>query len=148
VTDARTVALVQDVIRREGRSFLQYVREAYPWVTPREHELLAKLRELTDEERDGAAALSDFLRRHREMPGYLGAYPMGFTRMNFVSLDRLLPLLVEEQRRGVARLDQNLAGLQDGEAKGELKGVLERKRRHLKVLEELSATETTPSTLR
>ena len=146
--DARTVALVQDVIRREGRSFLQYVREAYPWATPRERELLAKLRELTDEERDGAAALSDFLRRHREMPGYLGAYPMSFTRMNFVSLDRLLPLLVEEQRRGVARLEHDLAGVQDAEVRGVLTAVLERKRRHLKVLEELAAVETTPSTVR
>jgi hypothetical protein len=146
--DARTVALVQDVIRREGRSFLQYVREAFPWATPRDHELLTKLRELTDEERDGAAALSDFLRRHREMPGYLGAYPMGFTRMNFVSLDRLLPLLVEEQRRGVARLEQDLAAVPNGEARGEITATLKRKRRHLKVLEELTATETTPSTVR
>ena len=62
--DARTVALVQDVLRREGRSLLQYVREAYPWATPRLRELLDKLKQLSDEERDGAAALSDFLRRH------------------------------------------------------------------------------------
>jgi hypothetical protein len=148
VIDAGTVALVQDVIRREGRSLLQYVREAYPWATPRERELLAKLRELTDEEQDGAAALSDFLRRNREMSGYLGSYPTSFARMNFISLDRLLPLLVGEQRNGVARLEKTLAGVQNGEARGELKAVLERKRRHLKSLEELAALDTTPGTVR
>jgi hypothetical protein len=147
VIDARTVALVQDVIRHEGRSFLQYVREAYPWTTPAGRELLSKLQQLTDEERDGAAALSDFLRRQREAPGYLGPYPMSFTRMNFVSLDRLLPLLVEEQRRGVARLETGLNGAQ-GEARGEIQAVLERKRRHLETLEALAAADTTPGTVR
>ena len=49
--DARALALLQDVLRRESRSLLQYVREAFPWTTPEERELLAKLRQLTDEER-------------------------------------------------------------------------------------------------
>jgi hypothetical protein len=145
VIDARAVALLQDVLRRESRSLLQYVREAFPWTTPQERELLDKLRQLTDEERDGATALSDFLRRHRETPGYLGAYPMSFTRLNFVSLDRLLPLLVEEQRRGAARLEKELPGVQ-GETRAEVQTVLDRKRRHLETLEALAAQDTTPST--
>jgi hypothetical protein len=126
---------------------LQYVHEAYPWTTPRERELLAKLAQLTAEEYDGAAALSDFLRRHRETPGYLGPYPMSYTRLNFISLDRLLPLLAEEQRRGVAHLQTNVAAV-DGEARGVLQTVLERKQRHLKELEALAAQDTTPSTVR
>jgi hypothetical protein len=147
VIDARTVALVQDVFRHEGRSFLQYVRDAYPWTTPAGHELLGRLQQIIDEERDGAAALSDFLRRNRETPGYLGPYPMSYTRMNFVALDRLLPLLVEEQRRGVARLESGLNGAQ-GEARNEIQSVLERKRRHLATLESLAAADSTPSTIR
>ncbi len=145
--DARTVAVVQEALRREGRSLLQYVREAYPWTTPREREMLAKLAQLADEENAGAAALADFLRRHRETPGYLGPYPMSYTRLNFVSLDRLLPLLAEEQRRGVAHLESQLAGV-DGAARAELQTVLERKQRHLKELEALAAQDTTPSTIR
>lgn len=145
--DARTVALVQDVIRHEGRSLLQYVRDAFPWTTPKGHDELGKLQKIIDEERDGAAALSDFLRRHRETAGYLGPYPMSYTRMNFISLDRLLPLLVEEQRRGVARLETGLNGVQ-GEARGEIQAVLERKRRHLEALQALAAADTTPGTVR
>jgi hypothetical protein len=148
VIDARTVALLRDIIRHESRSLLQYVAEAYPWTNSQGSDGMAKLREMIDEERDGAAALSDFLRRHRELPGYLGSYPTSFTRLNFVSLDRLLPLLVQEQRKGVAVLEKIQHEVHDTEVRAEVQKVLDRKRRHLVKLEPLAAAETTPGTRR
>jgi rubrerythrin len=139
VTDARTAAILQDVLRREGRSLLQYVSEAFPWATAEERAALAALQKLIDEERRAAAELGRFLTRRRVALPYLGAYPMEFTTTNYVSLDHLLPLLIGQQKKAVARLEQDLAALADADARTQLERLLTMKRQHLKELESLAA---------
>src|SRR5262249_34101012 len=128
--NAQTHALLQDVIRREGRSLLQYVSESFPWTTPEERAALAARDTLVREERDAAAALARFLVKRRLTPPYLGAYPMSFTTINYVSLDHLLPLLVEHQRRGITAVEQDVAQLDDREARAQVQSVLDMNRRH------------------
>jgi hypothetical protein len=136
--DRDTYLHLQNVIRREGRSFLQYAGESFPWNTLQEKGKAEQLQEIVREERDGAAALSRFLVKHRLTPPYLGAYPSYFTSYNYLSLDRLLPLLVDHQRRGLADLETDLQALQYGETRKQVEGVLAMKGRHLKVLEALA----------
>ena len=38
--DDRTAQLLEGVVRRESRSLLQYVAEAFPWTTPEEQAYL------------------------------------------------------------------------------------------------------------
>ncbi len=142
--DTRTAAVLQEIVRRESRSFLQYVRESYPWTTPEERDALDKLQNLIDEELQAAGALGRFLyQNHAGLP-YLGTYPSCFTSLSFVSLDHLLPMLVDEQRRAAAQLEIDLHKLTDAEARAQVQKTLDMKRRHLTTLESLAAVHPQP----
>jgi len=93
---------------------------------------------LVREEREGAAALSRYLVKHRLTPPYLGAYPSYFTSYNYLALDRLLPMLVEHQKRGLVQMEADLKALQDGATHKQVEDLVEMKRRHLKALEALA----------
>ncbi len=139
--DVPTATRLQSVLRRESRSFLQFVGEAYPWTTPKERAALEQLNRLIAYEREGLTALGRFLvRRHIDLP-YLGTYPEHFTTMMFVSLDYLLPRLVDEQRQAVRLLEDDLAQVTDPEARCAMQQLLDRKRRHLPILEDLAAAQ-------
>jgi rubrerythrin len=145
VTDAPTEAVLQDIVRRESRSLLQYVADAFPWTTEEERGVLATLRQLIDEERQAAGDLARFMTRRRlELP-YIGAYPAEFTTINYVLLDHLLPLLADEERRAVAALEKGLDALRDPDARARVQNVLDMKRRHLQTLDKLVATHPQPA---
>jgi hypothetical protein len=138
--DRDTYRYLQDVIRREGRSFLQYAGESFPWSTPEEQSKAVQLKQLVCEERDGAAALSRYLVKHRLTPPYLGAYPSYFTSYNYLSLDGLLPLLVEHQKRGLAGLEADLTAVNDADTHKQVEAIVAMKKRHLQALEALANT--------
>jgi hypothetical protein len=133
--EARTAALLRVLVRREGRTLLQYVADALPWTRNAEHETLHQLQTLIEEDRDANSAVARFLLRNRVAPPYLGPYPMGFTSLNFVSLSNLIPRLINEQRRSVSALKSDLAQIHEPQSRGVIEGFLEVKRRHLKALE-------------
>jgi hypothetical protein len=138
VTAAQDCALLEALVRREGRSLLQYVSAAFPWPKAPGDPTPDRVRDLAREERDALASLTKFLTRRRHVVPYLGAFPMAFTTMNFVSLDYLLPRLADDGRRSVAALERDRAALADGDARAELDQFLDLKRRHLKTLEALA----------
>lgn len=136
--DAPTYAALQDVIRREGRSLLQYVSEAPPWTLREARAALARVRTLIEHEHQAVGALVRLLTRHHLRPPYVGSYPAAFTAINDVSLDHLVPLLVEEQRRAIADLERDLATVTDPEARTLLEKILTTKQNHLRELEGLA----------
>jgi hypothetical protein len=136
--DREAYGLLQDVIRREGRSFLQYAGESYPWSTAKDQATVSKLKQLVAEEREGAAALSRFLIKHKLTPPYLGPYPPYFTSYNYLALDKLVPLLVVHQERTIEALSRDLEALKDGEARKEVQQALAMKKRHLQALQDLN----------
>ena len=133
-------AILQDILRRESRSLLQYVSEAFPWTTPAERATLASLQELIEEERREAAALGQFLVRQRIDLPQLGSYPLSFTTTNYVSLDHLLPMLVEHEQRALEELQADLPKLAGSDAQPVVRRILETKRRHLQTLQSMAAT--------
>jgi len=137
VIDGQTYSRLQDVIRHEGRSLLQYAIDSFPWTTASEREAVPRLHELAHEEAEANAALARYLVKHRLTPPWLGAYPMAFTSFNFLSLDRLLPLLVEQQRRSIAELEADVRAIDHAEARGHVQHILDVKRHNLKELEAL-----------
>jgi hypothetical protein len=146
--DSRTHQLLQDIVRRESRSLLQYVSESFPWTTREEVAALGKLQTLIKEEREAAAALGRFLLKKRLTPPYLGAYPMSFTTINYVSLEHLMPLLIEHQSAAIGELESDRQQVKDPEARGMLDNLLAMKQRHLKVLEEMATSLPAASTRR
>jgi len=123
--------LLQQIIRREGRSFLQYIGQAFPWSPPgREGEVTA-IGIIAAEEQDELSGLVRFMTKNRITPPYLGAYPTAFTSMNFTSIGFLLPVLIQAEHDGIKALEADTARLMDLDARGEVAALLDVKKRHL-----------------
>jgi hypothetical protein len=142
--DARTAAIFREIIRRESRSLLAYVRDSFPWADHDDQTELGRLHNLIEEERQALERLAEVLNRHHVTPTYLGGFPSQFTTINYVSLDFLVPQLVGEEQKSIACLEPELAQFQ-GDGHDELAHLLEIKRRHLPVLREMLKTHTSPS---
>lgn len=136
--DVPTAALLQNILRRESRSLLQYVSEAFPWTTVEERGALANLRKLITDEQTAIAELARFLIRQRVGVPHLGAYP-DFTAINFVTLDFLLPMLADHQNKAIAVLERNLAQVIDPDARALVEKILTMKRQHLETLKSMAA---------
>lgn len=136
--DSLSHSLLEEIIRRESRSLLQYVNEAFPWTTAEERATLAQLEKIIEEERQASASLARLLQKRHMPPPYIGPYPMEFANVNYVTLDHLLPLLVAQERRAIGDLERDLTCLLDDEAKAQVQKVLEMKRRHLEMLEKMA----------
>jgi hypothetical protein len=137
--DARTEAVLQDLVRRESRSLLQYVYDAFPWTSPDRQDAVAQVRRLSEEEARATEKLVRFLLKRHVAPLQSGAFPMEFTTINFVSLDHLVALLAKAERRGIAGLERDLDNLGDPEARGLAQELLALKQRDLQALEKLAA---------
>lgn len=135
--DYRTEATLQAFIRRESRSLLQYLADAFPWTTREEGPALAEFAKIAAEERQHAADAAKFLQKRRITVPYLGSYPASFTTMNFVSLDYLVPRLVQYEAQAIIRLERDLPDIKDADGRQLLERALEAKRRHLAQLSAL-----------
>lgn len=138
MTDGVWPSVLQKLLVRLRRSLLQFIDDAYPWMGPGDEELVKQLKKVIEEERDAALKLAGFLRRRRLMP-YLEPFPLSYTSLMFVSLDYLLPQLVEHERKELAQIGRDLHQVHNGEARHQIQEVLDLKQRHLKKLEELAA---------
>jgi hypothetical protein len=150
MTDDKTQRILQDIVRRLERSFVQYIRDAFPWTTADEQKLLKEVQQLNQEERQMIAAYSKFLARCRIRMPHLGPYPVSFTTLNYVSLEHLLPIMAEHEQQSIAALERDVTQLSDdAEAQEQVRKILDMKRRHLQMFEALAAAHPeTASTLR
>jgi hypothetical protein len=134
VLDTKTQALLQEIFRREGQSFLLYVYDSFPWTTSQGEPALRRLRELIAAERAALTALGRFLMRHRVPLPFVGSYPVSFTSFNFMSLDHLVPRVIDAERRLLADLERDLGSVSDPAARAELTKLADLKRQNLKEL--------------
>ncbi len=96
--DPKTEAILQSIVRRESRSLLSYIGDAFPWTTEAGSSSLIALASVVKAEGAAVNALGNFLVRQRLTPPPLGSYPASFTSLNFVALSFLLPRLIDEER--------------------------------------------------
>jgi hypothetical protein len=139
VIDPPTQALLVDIVGRESRSVLMYVRDAYPWATMAEEDALRKLRRLINDEARAVVALGQYLVRRHLPPPLPASYPTSYTTINFLALDYLKPRLAEAERRSLAELERDLPAIADAEARAEVEKLAAVKRRNLAALEQLPA---------
>lgn len=136
--DAPTYNRLQNAIRREGRSLLQYADDSDPHAEDAAGQhIIAEVKRLAVRERDANTALGRLLVKNRLSPPWLGAFPVGFTSFNYLAVRRLLPLLTDYQRRGLAELEADIAATNDAEARAALHHVLDEKKATLARLEAL-----------
>ncbi len=139
VIDPQTQTVLQDILRRESRSVLMYVAEAYPWTNSTRTETLTALQQLIAAEREAVEDLGRFLVRQRIPLPFLPSYPTHFTTINFLALGYILPRLIEHERQSIAELESDLAALKAPAARAEVEKLLALKRKHLPQLEELAS---------
>src|SRR5437764_1026999 len=108
--DAITQRTLVNIVQREGHSLLLYVSEAFPWTTPEEQGALQQFQELALKEGAAVGELRKALARHHIFPPP-GSFPMSFTTINFVSLEHLLPLLADEERRTLGELEKDASAV-------------------------------------
>jgi hypothetical protein len=132
--DAALEARLQDLIRAEGRSLLQYVSESFPWTKAPDQTVRDQVLSFARADADALARLSRHLAKERVRLPHPGSYPMSFTTVNFVSLDYLLPRLIEEQRARVAAVERLCNALPEGPVKNLVGELLVLKRQHLSQL--------------
>jgi hypothetical protein len=147
VIDAQTQATLQEVLRRESRSLLSYVADAYPWTTAAGGPALASLNRHIREELAAVNALGRFLVRHRIDLPLLGQYPVAFTTCNFIALSYLLPRLADEERRSIAHLEADLRAIHDPAAREPVDALLAVKKRNLSAMEALLAPQPEPASV-
>jgi hypothetical protein len=137
--DANSLSQLYQVIVKDGRSYLQYLSEAYPWATAQKQPELATLLALAKEEGEAVARIARFLQKNHLNPPRFGAYPSVYTNDNFVALDYVVPILLREATARVAQLEGAVGHVADGDARKLLEGYLETKRRQLAALSEIAA---------
>ena len=145
MNDATTAELLRELVRRESRSLLQYVRDVPVWVGPADRPALQKLRALATAEREATDTLGKHLQKRREGLSTLGPFPPEFTDVNDAALHHLLPKLVKEQKRATTDVESELTRLGDDPSRPLVERLLHLKRQHLSELEGLSAQ---PHTIR
>jgi hypothetical protein len=139
VIDAHTQTLMTELFRRESRSLLQYLAEAFPWVPAEKQGAVAHLKQMAEAEAEELGKVARFLRRHRIPLPYLGAFPEEFTPMGFIGLDYAVHRLVPWERAAVAELEKELGEVKNEEAQHLIRGLLRVKQNHLKDLEGVAA---------
>ncbi|MGF1578236.1 MAG: hypothetical protein ACFCD0_02610 [Gemmataceae bacterium] len=140
----RSAKVLQNQIQRSGRSLLQYTTESFPYTSSsRDSEVVKKFTEMAEEETKQNAALATFLRANRYAAPHFGAYPMHFTTMNYLGIDRLLVLIAEHQTEDIKHLEAAIQEVKESEAKAPLRNALAAKQAHLKAIEELIAVRVT-----
>lgn len=129
--------LLVDVLRRESRSFLQYVRESYPWASVSESALRDQILALADREAEILARIARLLQSRRVPLPIFGTFPTSYTSSNFLAARALIPRLLEDGRRLLAELDRDLEFVADEPGRQLLEALQQRKREHLQILESM-----------
>jgi hypothetical protein len=135
------IALIEQQIVEGGRSLLQYVVEAFPYRTAKGEPAWHRIETLAREQQEAVGRLIRYLHRHHVTPPLFGAFPSGFTTINFVALEHLLPALQKDQQLSIAALEKALAGLPESAERHLLWDHLQMKRRHLQTLQEIGQAE-------
>lgn len=129
--------LLPEIVRRESRTFLQYVREAFPWAKGSDEPLRARLLGLAEVENEAVAKMGRRLQQRRIPLPFLGAFPTSFMHSNFLSLGFVVPKLVKAHRQDLELLDREVNQVSDPEFKQLLDEYRSLKRHHLQDLESI-----------
>ena len=126
------------LIRKEARSLLQYLSDAYPWAPAQDHARRDRILARSRREREAIGTLVRYCVRHQLGYPALGSYPEKFMDLNFLSRDSLMPMLLAEQKKRIAELEWSLLTTPEA-ARDLVRGLIDVKR---KTLAELEGTES------
>jgi hypothetical protein len=135
--DAKTIAALQEILSRESRSFLHYLRDAFPWTTSKGSPALSELKEIIHDEEAAVDALGRFLVCQRIRLAPLGSFPSNFTGSNFLTLEHDLGKLLKSEQNTLQALEKDLPAVTEPQAKALLEDLLTLKRANIAKLQKL-----------
>lgn len=142
--DTQTAAVLQEIWRRERRTYLQYLGEVLPWPNL-EPEEIDRLRRLIADDSHTLAGLAQFLTRQRIPLPFRQPYPGHFMNVNFVTYEHALRLLLDDQRQALAHLVADQVRVTEAEAQAPVQALLDAKRRIVAQLETLAKSQHQPA---
>ncbi|MCS7161343.1 MAG: ferritin-like domain-containing protein [Gemmatales bacterium] len=131
-----TLAVLNRIFAREKVSYLQYLQDAWVWTDADGRAVWKEISRMIQEEQKMLQRLAELIVRRKGILAKAG-FDERFSDSHFVALAHLMPRLVAYQRWLIAELEKDLALLEDAEASALGRELLEMKKRHLALLEEL-----------
>lgn len=125
------------LVRREARSLLQYMNESYPWADHQHQEALMSVLRMANHERHQIDRLIRWCIKAKLGNPSLGPYPQSFMSINFMSIEYLLPLLVEDQKKRIADLEWSYISTPH-DSHGLIRDLISAKKKHLETLRAFS----------
>ena len=111
-----STALLNDLLNRLSRSWLQYIGEAWPWTSSEDAERLEKFQGLVRRQKFAAERIADLL-TDRSAVFSQCSYPFDGSQVNYVTLDYVRPRIVVDEQTILAALKATGEALQgDAEA--------------------------------
>lgn len=139
MTPAITQERLQELVRRESRSLLQYLREVPPWFATSDRFVAQKLHALASEQKSCIDELGKAMEKARMGVSHLGAFPANFTGINDAALGYVLPKLVAEHKLLIESLEKDLRQTDDEEFRPLVDKLIRLKKDQLQQLESLIA---------
>lgn len=135
----QTESVLNRVLIEMGRSFLQYISDAWPWVDPLAQEIQDQVMVIAARQRQDVADMAAFL-TEREHHIDFGTFPTEYTDLQFLSLDAILNLIHKSQNTICVAITNGLADVKaagDADAVALLSAVEIRQKEASAVLKEL-----------
>jgi len=131
--------LLSQILHRESRSLLQYVRESYPWANGKNESARDAVHRIAMSEDAAQAKLAKLmLKKHLTLPA-LGNFPASFTDHNYVAVSYLVPKLASAQQHLLADLNRDLPSVSDPELRNALESLRDLKQKNSAEFEGLLA---------
>lgn len=92
----QTESVLNRVLIEMGRSFLQYISDAWPWVDPLAQKIQDQVMVIAARQRQDVADMASFL-TEREHYIDFGTFPTEYTDLQFLSLDSILDWIHKSQ---------------------------------------------------
>lgn len=119
------------------RSLPAYLESAAPLVTRKDDQAAVVLRRIQQDHRESAARLAELL-LDREAVLDTGGFPMRYTSIHDLTLEYLLPQIVQDEASLVKTAEEVVAGLsRDPQARALAQEILGAERAHLEQLHEV-----------
>jgi len=131
------------LIRRESRSLMQYIGESYPWAGHDRQAALQTVLDVAKHEQHQIDRLIRWCIKAKLGNPALGAYPQSFLGINFSSIEYLLPLLIDDQKKRIADLEWSYISA-PADSHGLIRDLLLAKKKHLEKLQGLAIPTSAP----
>lgn len=95
-----------------GRSFLQYISEAWPWVDPLSQSLQDQVMVIGARQRQDVGDIAQLLTEREQFIDF-GTFPTEYTDLQFMSLDKVLAYIHQSQTSICDSISSGLVAVQD-----------------------------------